>query len=151
MFKKSYIIIVLSIFLIDLFSKYLTINFLNNQEIIVVPKFFTLTYVKNFGISFSMFNNKYYGIIILSVFAIALLFYMLKNYGYTKHYEIPLLCMIAGALGNFSDRIFRGYVVDMISLHFGDYSFAIFNIADSFVVCGCIYLIIYSVFFEKKE
>jgi signal peptidase II len=60
--------------------------------------------------------------------------------------------MIAGgALGNFIDRFRLGYVVDFIDVRFGEfYNFPVFNIADSFVVCGTILMIIL-ILFNKFE
>ena len=55
----------------------------------------------------------------------------------------------AGAIGNFLDRIFRGYVVDMIELTFIDYP--VFNFADCCVVVGAILMCVYVIFVEEKD
>ncbi|MHA6603889.1 signal peptidase II [Aerococcus urinae] len=57
--------------------------------------------------------------------------------------------MLAGAVGNFIDRVRLGYVVDMFKLEFMD--FPVFNFADTCLSLGVIFFIIYLLFFESKE
>ena len=57
--------------------------------------------------------------------------------------------IITGAIGNFYDRLFQGYVVDFIEFAFVD--FPVFNVADIFVTVGSILMIIYLIFFEERE
>lgn len=57
--------------------------------------------------------------------------------------------IITGAIGNFYDRLFQGYVVDFIEFVFVD--FPVFNVADIFVTVGSILMIIYLIFFEERE
>lgn len=79
---------------------------------------------------------------------ICLLFFALGIYLFIKipkeKYYLPLLMilflMLSGAVGNFIDRVWRGYVVDFI--YFSLIDFPIFNFADIYVVCGSIFLVI---------
>ena len=82
------------------------------------------------------------------VFALGI-FYLRKNP--PKHsLEKISICLIAGgALGNFADRIFRGYVVDFIKVLFID--FPVFNFADILVTCGSFMLIIYLIIDIYKD
>ena len=59
-----------------------------------------------------------------------------------------LTLILAGAVGNLIDRVFMGYVTDMIKTLFMD--FAVFNVADCCVVVGTIALAVYLVFFYKE-
>lgn len=61
-----------------------------------------------------------------------------------------LTLVVGGALGNFIDRLFRGYVVDFLDFS-GLYFPYIFNLADCFVVCGAFLLAFYVIFIEGKE
>ena len=63
--------------------------------------------------------------------------------------KISVMLINAGALGNLVDRIFRGYVVDMIEVTFIEYP--VFNFADCLIVVGCILLCIYVIFFDNDE
>lgn len=60
-----------------------------------------------------------------------------------------LAAIVGGGIGNLIDRVARGYVVDFIDFRL--IHFAIFNVADIFVVVGVILLLIYLLFFESKR
>ena len=64
------------------------------------------------------------------------------------HYFISMCLIVSGGAGNLFDRIIYGAVVDFIETFPFGYSFPIFNVADIFIVCGSIYLIIYMLFEE---
>lgn len=56
---------------------------------------------------------------------------------------VALMLILSGAIGNLSERIFRGYVIDFIHLHYYDrFSWPIFNVADILITCGGILLAI---------
>ena len=59
-----------------------------------------------------------------------------------------IAAIYAGGLGNMIDRQRLGYVVDMIAVDFMD--FPVFNVADCFITCGCIALLVHLVFFNKE-
>ena len=74
--------------------------------------------------------------------------YFKKPLPFNKFERWCMVAVYAGGLGNVIDRVRLGYVVDMIKLDF--MNFAVFNVADCFITCGCIALIIHLVFFNKK-
>jgi len=85
---------------------------------------------------------------------IALGYIFFKNKNITKITKLSLILIAGGAIGNFIDRITLGYVVDFIDVRFGNfYDFPVFNLADSFVVCGTFLLLILILTnkFEKSE
>lgn len=111
---------------------------------------FQLTYVQNTGMGFSLLEGYRWLFILLTIAAFVLLAVALKKNWITHPTSLWAVAAIAGgALGNLIDRIRLGYVVDMIHLEFMD--FPVFNIADSFVVCGAILLVIYTFFFDKPQ
>ena len=65
--------------------------------------------------------------------------------------QVILGAILAGALGNLTDRIRFGYVVDFVSIGFGDTRFPTFNVADSAVVLGIGALVAYLTFFEQPR
>jgi lipoprotein signal peptidase len=67
--------------------------------------------------------------------------------GFTTLERWCIAAIWAGGLGNMIDRIRLGYVVDMICTDF--IRFPVFNVADIFITCGCILLLVHLVFFNK--
>ena len=77
-----------------------------------------------------------------------MLIYKFKAKPKGKTINISLCMLISGAVGNMLDRVFKGYVVDMLEFTFID--FPVFNVADSFVVIGAILLAVYIIFIYKE-
>lgn len=120
----------------------------SGAEIPVVGNLLTLSYAENTGAAFSMLQGKRWFFIVLTIIVLSLLIYaMLSHLISSPIGEWGCVLILGGALGNFFDRLFQGYVVDMFSLRY----FAIFNVADVFVTAGAILLSIYLVFFYSKE
>lgn len=67
----------------------------------------------------------------------------------SKIASLALVLVAGGAIGNCIDRLFRGYVVDMLSFNFFGYSFPVFNFADICVVIGAVLLVV-SLCFTKE-
>tara|TARA_B100000902_G_C27141091_1_gene828680 strand:+ start:253 stop:744 length:492 start_codon:yes stop_codon:yes gene_type:complete len=148
------LLVILSIFLIDRFSKiyviYLDKKLLESK--IFSSKFLNISLIWNEGIAFGLFsfNNKdtyntltiFILLIILGIF-----FLMLKSKGLEKY---SLLMILGGALGNVFDRIFANAVPDFIDFHIGNFHWFIFNIADIFITLGVVFMIILELFKNKK-
>ena len=136
-------IIAIVIFL-DQLSKYWVLNKLELNSIgsIDVSKFFDLTMVWNFGVSFGIFRaNSEIGrwalVIFTSIFSLVFLIWLWR--ANNKLSQISLSMIIGGAIGNFIDRIRFGAVVDFLDFS-GLYFPWVFNIADSAVVGGALLL-----------
>ncbi len=115
----------------------------------VWPGVLHLTNIHNSGMAFSMLEGGRWFFLVMTLAAFVLLIVVLKKKWITHPVGLWALAAIAGgAVGNLIDRIRFGYVVDMIEVEF--MRFAVFNVADCFVVCGAILLVIYALFFDKK-
>ena len=68
--------------------------------------------------------------------------------GFSRFERWCLVAVWAGGLGNMIDRVRLGYVVDMIRVEFMD--FPVFNVADIFITCGCVALLVHLVFFNRE-
>ena len=146
-----YILIIIILGLIDQFTKYEIVKLSQGQvgySIPVLKNFFHITYVENHGGIFGLFQGKINVFTVLSVILIGyIVFSEFKNFkNYTKWTKIGVSVIAAGAVGNMADRIFRGFVVDMIDFR-GIWSF-VFNVADMYVHIG-IYIIVIDYFFRK--
>ncbi|HFI0345679.1 TPA: signal peptidase II [Streptococcus suis] len=94
-----------------------------------IPGFMSLAYLRNYGAAWSILQNQQWFFTIVTIAAVTgLIWYYLKQIKGNLWTLFSLALMIAGALGNFIDRIRLGYVVDMFHLDF--ISFPVFNVAD---------------------
>lgn len=116
----------------------------------VLPGLFSLTYVQNDGAAFSMLEGQQWLFaLIFLIFTVLLIWEFCKKTLPLKKFEYWCIAAVyAGGLGNMIDRIRLGYVVDMIKTEF--INFPVFNVADIFITCGCIALMVHLIFFNKE-
>ena len=147
-----YIFLFLILLIIDQYSKFIVHGTLYVGDTIpIIDNFFNLTYVQNRGVAFGLFQGKIDIVSILALIAIGLiLFYFCKNFKKISFLErIAYTMIFAGAIGNMIDRLFRGFVIDMLDFR-GIWSF-IFNFADVWINIGVILIIVEHVFFNRKK
>ena len=114
-----------------------------------IPHIMELTYVKNTGAAFSMFAQHTWILALIStVLSVVLAVAIWKNFFRHPLGKVCLTMLLAGAVGNLIDRVFRGFVVDMFSTTF--MNFAVFNVADICVVVGGIAAAAYYLFLADK-
>lgn len=114
-----------------------------------IPGLFHLTYVQNTGAAFSVFEGmRWLFLLIFVLFTAALVWeFCKKRMGFSAFERWCIAAIYAGGLGNVIDRVRLGYVVDMIAVDF--MNFPVFNVADCFITCGCVLLLIHLVFFNR--
>lgn len=144
---------VLVLILFDQFTKDLAVSFLmNKDDFILIPGVLQFHYLENTGAAFSLLEGQQvlFAIItpILLLFIIYLLFRMPRVKKYTA-LNYVLLFLIAGAIGNYIDRIINHYVVDFI--YFSLIDFPVFNVADCYVTVSVIILFFLVLFYYKDE
>jgi signal peptidase II len=140
------------IVVLDQLTKFIVHSTMNLYDSIqVVPYLLNFTYIRNEGIAFGIyFEGAETIFIVLPILITIYLFYLLKNKEFQdKFSQIALFLIIAGAVGNIIDRIFRGYVVDFIDFHLNGMHWYVFNIADSSVTIGLIFLLYSSIIINK--
>lgn len=135
-------IVIILIIILDQWSKLLAVKFLSPIGTYPILKnVFHLSYAENTGAAFSIFLNKQTFLIIITLlFTIALIYYLIRKV-YMKEFfwfNLSLSFIIGGAIGNLIDRIRLSYVIDFFDFRL--INFAIFNVADCFVVIGTIML-----------
>ena len=140
----------------DQLTKFWAVDVLKNGESIkLIGNFLRFTYAENKGAAFSILQNQMWFFIIATIVMLVILAYIyFKTKNITQLSRLSISMIAGGAIGNFIDRLRLGYVVDFIDVRFGSfYNFPIFNIADSFVVCGTFLMIILILLnkFEKSE
>ena len=146
--KKYYIglslIVAIVILIIDQLTKKIitaTMNIGDSYE--VIPHFLNITSHRNNGAAWGILSGKmgFFYIITLIILAVLIIFYI-KETKYNAFMQVAISLLFAGALGNFIDRLFNGEVVDFIDTNIFGYDFPIFNIADSSLTIGVIFVII---------
>ena len=110
-----------------------------------VTPFLDLVFVKNTGISYSLFNqDSPFGQYLLVVFAVvvsALMWGWLNKASTGRLMTVSLALIIGGALGNAIDRVLIGGVADFFSMHAFGFYWYVFNIADMAIVAGVVGLL----------
>jgi signal peptidase II len=145
-----YILFTVAVVAADQFTKYLTLaNIPLHADVPFIPGFLGFTYVQNTGAAFSSFEGQQWLFAaIFVVLTVAIVWEYFKSpMPFTKFERWCIASIYAGGLGNMIDRIRLGYVVDMIETQF--MNFPVFNVADSFITCGCIALIAHLVLFNR--
>lgn len=111
---------------------------------------FHLTYIENRGAAFSILQNQQWLFIISTAVILVIIGYLLyKKMIRTRMLRWALYMLMGGAIGNWIDRIFRSYVVDLFDFRL--IHFPVFNIADIFVTIGGILFVYILMRHETKE
>ncbi len=116
----------------------------------VVAGFFNIVHVRNTGIAFSLFADaspwfREFALPALSLIAVAVLAGMLRGLDEMPgRRRLALALVLAGAIGNLSERLLHGYVTDFLDFHVGAYHWPAFNVADSAITVGVAVLILES-------
>ncbi len=122
------------ILVLDQLSKYfISLKPEEYFPVTIIPKILYITRVTNSGASFGMFQNKTNVLIVISIIAIILIIVLKVKLNIKSFfYNLALGFILGGAIGNLIDRFLYGEVTDFLHLVY----FAVFNVADSFIVIG---------------
>lgn len=140
----------------DRFSKILVLKHLTYYQPVKVMPMFNLMLSYNTGAAWSFLDSAsgwqqiFLGglAMVVSIFIISWLATISSR---ERWLGIGLALILGGALGNLADRVSYGHVIDFLSFYWGDWHFAIFNIADSAISVGATMICIYWVFAHKKQ
>ena len=135
----------------DQFTKYLTVaNLSLGEHAAFLPGLLRFTYVRNYGAAFSSFQNQQWLFALIFVVFTGLVIweYRKKAMPFSTFERWCIAAIYGGGLGNMIDRVRLGFVVDMIETEF--MRFPVFNVADCFITCGCIALMVSLILFNKE-
>jgi len=143
----------LIVLVLDLVSKHWVESILLHGQQIPLTDFFNLVLTYNAGAAFSFLSDAsgwqrwfFSGI---AAAASILIVYLLRKHAAEKLFCLALSLVLGGALGNLWDRVTLGHVVDFLDFHVGGYHWPAFNVADSAIFLGAMFLIVES--FRHKE
>lgn len=137
---------------LDLITKSVIQNTMMLKESIeIIPNFFHITYVVNTGAAWSMMEGQmgfFYGI---TIFAVVMIMWMLiKTDQRAVWTRLGLIMILAGALGNFIDRLWFKYVRDFLDFYIFGYDFPVFNVADMSLCIG-VFLVMMIMILNKEN
>lgn len=133
--KYIYIITFAVLFLDQIIKQVVASNMALHNTISVIPSFFQITYVENFGGAWGIFGNSTWILAFISMIILtAFLYYIRKQEKISITTMISYGLFIGGLLGNLIDRLFRGCVIDYLDFFIFGYDYPVFNVADIAIV-----------------
>jgi len=155
---KYILLLSLPLYLLDQITKGLVLRFVGVEDIhVIVPDFFAIVNVTNDGAAFGSFKNNNLFFIVLSCVAFVFVFALLLRRTRTRDRlrDISLALLLAGIMGNLTDRFLHGHVIDfaLFDLHIPLKIFRpwpAFNIADS-CICIAVICFIFHSLRKRKE
>lgn len=154
--KLGYLLAAGAVFMIDQTTKAWAVRRLSLGDIKeVIPNFLNFAYATNTGVAFSMFDSHgdsgRWGLSIVAMVAAVLVLYFFWRTPRTDDRILGALALLlAGIIGNVTDRMRLGFVVDFIDVQFGNWHYPTFNVAD-IAICTGAGLLILDMFLAKKS
>lgn len=146
-----YYLLALVVLIVDQVTKYLVVQNIELYQVkAFLPGVLSWMYIQNTGAAWSILEGQmWFFYVITTVVIIGVLYIMQKYAKKSRLFSMGLALILAGALGNFIDRIRLGYVVDMVRIELID--FPIFNVADMSLSIGVALIIVYVLLDEKNK
>ena len=138
---KKYLFIILLIIL-DFVTKRIVFNYLNLNSFITITSILDLTHIHNYGILFGFFSGiipPWLIVMIGSIITVIVIYLMTKASSVIEEWGLVLI--IAGALSNIFDRAINNYVLDFIWLHYDEFYWPAFNLADIYITIGVLIIL----------
>ena len=154
--KLGYLVAASAVFMIDQTTKAWAVRRLRFGDVKeVIPNFLNFAYAQNTGVAFSMFDSHgdtgRWGLSIVAIIAATLVLYFFWRTPRTDDRILGALALLlAGIIGNVTDRTRLGFVVDFIDVQFGNWHYPTFNVADMAICIGA-GLLILDMFLSKKK
>lgn len=141
--NKVYLTAVIVLLIDQIVKLLIKTNMSLNEEISIIPNFFSIQYLKNTGAAFSILENQTILLAITSIICISvIIYYLKKEENLTTAMYLSFGLVLGGILGNLIDRIVYQGVIDFLSFQIFNYNFPVFNIADIGITIGVLLLII---------
>ena len=148
---KSYYLLCLVLVILDQLTKQIIVSLFTLGESVVINSYLSWTYIQNTGAAFSFLSGgggilKAF-LLSVSLFVSAMLMVWIhKTPAIRRQRLFGQFILLSGALGNLLDRAQYGYVIDFIDVHYENYYWPVFNVADSLIFIGVVMLL-----FERRK
>jgi signal peptidase II len=142
-----------ALYVADQLSKAIVVASLDRGEYVnVVGDLVRIWHVQNTGAAFSLFPGAIWLFVPVTIVALVMIAYFFRSFRERGPWiHVVLGGVLAGTLGNLTDRLRLGYVVDFVSVGVGNTRFPTFNVADSAVVVGIGLLVLYLTFVDRRD
>ena len=154
--RMGYLFASFGIYMVDQASKAWAVRALRfGGERTVVRGFLDFAYTENPGIAFGQLQEsgsfgRWFFIVLAGAAAVAVFYYFLRTPRNDDRVLGACALLLAGILGNLTDRVRIGYVIDFIALHAGSWHWPTFNVADASITIGAL-LLAYDLIFERRK
>jgi signal peptidase II len=153
--RVGYLVAALGIYLMDQASKTWAVRRLRFEDWTVIRGVLDFVYAENRGIAFGQLQEggafgRWFFVVLAAAAAIAVFFYFLRTPRSDDRILGACALLLAGILGNLTDRVRLGLVIDFISLHAGQYRWPTFNVADASISIGAL-LLAYDLIFASRK
>lgn len=147
------VILVVVAMLLDQAIKIAVEAWLPFQQVVPVIPMLALYRTYNYGVAFSMLSGmEGWFIVTMRLAVVAFVIWLWRRTPRDRFFaHLGYAMVIAGALGNLVDRLIFGYVIDYVLFHTATWSFAVFNLADSFITIGAGSIILDELLSMKKR
>jgi signal peptidase II len=144
--RAGYLLAAFGIYLADQASKAWAVKTLRfGEDRVIIRGFLQFIYTENPGIAFGQLQDggsfgRWFFVTLAALAAVAVFYYFMRTPRNDDRVLGACALLLAGILGNLTDRVRLGYVVDFIVVHAGDYHWPTFNIADASITVGALLL-----------
>lgn len=136
----SFVLVLVLVVIDQLVKHWVVASVALNTAHPLLPHVLALTNLRNNGAAWSILEGQQWFFSLVTVVALAVILYLFYRWRHNPRLLLPLSFILAGAVGNFIDRIQHGYVVDMFETLF--VNFPVFNVADCCLTIGVVWLVI---------
>jgi signal peptidase II len=154
--RAGYLLAAFGLYMADQASKAWAVKTLRfGEERVMIRGFLQFIYTENPGIAFGQLQEggafgRWFFVVLAVLAAIAVFYYFMRTPRNDDRVLGACALLLAGILGNLTDRARLGYVIDFIVLHAGDYHWPTFNIADASITIGAL-LLAYDLIFSRRS
>ncbi|MDX6694062.1 MAG: signal peptidase [Blastocatellia bacterium] len=155
--RMAYLVTAFGIYLVDQTSKAWAVRALRFGETkTLISNFVIFEYAENPGVAFGRLQEggafgRWFLVVLAAMAAIAVLFYFFRTARSDDRVLGACALLLAGIVGNLTDRLRLGYVIDFIAVHLGSYRWPNFNVADASICVGALLLAFDMIFANRKQ
>ena len=154
--RAGYLLASFGVYMVDQSSKAWAVRALRfGSDRTIIRGFLDFVYTENPGIAFGQLQEsgsfgRWFFVVLAIAAAVAVFYYFLRTTRNDDRVLGACALLLAGIIGNLTDRVRIGYVIDFIVLHAGSWHWPTFNVADASISIGAL-LLAYDLIFERKR